>query len=182
MRALVLALLAGCASVDHFPPGTLAADPSSDRFYDEWFSKHLVALYEPSLAAKASGRRAHVVRVLLLPTWSGATSLRMVVRPHGGGVLVIRKTSGMAGYEAGHLHSNGHVVLTRRQVARVLTLLAQMDFWIAGPGLNHTRGPDGTEAVLEVVRDGRHHVVYDTYGGDLARVARLLLHYARLGR
>lgn len=173
--------LAACAHPDHFPPRTL--DPTSDRdgFYDEWYSKHLVALREPSLVAKAADRRAHVVRALILPTFSGPISLRLIVHRRGG-VLVLRKAGGMAGYEPGRLRVARRVVLTRRQVARVLGLLAQMDFWIAGPRMGYFMGHDATMVVLEAVRDGRHHIVHDTYDAELAQVAGLLYRYARLRR
>lgn len=48
--------------------------------------------------------------------------------------------------------------------------------------MGYFRGFDATEVVLEATRDGRHHVVHDTYDDELGAVASLLFHYARLRR
>lgn len=186
MRAIALTLmltLSACAtsSAGYFPPGALQPDRELDAHYQHWYGGQLAALREPSLARAPAD--AHVVRALVLQHHGRPTSYRVVIRPGGGGVLhyrmATRRESEDEEVVPGRLIRLRRVHLSPEQVARLLAALEQMDFWAVGPDLGAMPHGHRREAVLEVTREGRYHVVHNADRGDLGHVTRLLWRYSR---
>ncbi|MCA9663624.1 MAG: hypothetical protein KC486_35165 [Myxococcales bacterium] len=174
--ALALTLGLGCATQGaFFPPGALDGEAELDAWLGGWFEPALSALHEPALVAESG---AHVVRVLVLPSFDHPLSMRVKIRRSGRGVLIVRRASGWGGYDPGYLARARRVPLSRAKVRRLLFLLERADFWVSGATFGYPGRNDGTTVVLEAVRGGQYHVVHDDYAGELAQIVRLLSRYA----
>jgi hypothetical protein len=175
--AVAVALGLGCAAQGaYFPPGALDGAAERDAWLGGWFEPALGALHEPALVAESG---AHVIRVLVLPSFDHPRSMRVKIRGSGRGVLIVRRASGWGGYDPGYLTRARRVPLSRAQVRRHLFLLERADFWVSGATFGYPSRNDGTMVVLEAVRGGRYHVVHDDYAGELGQIVRLLHRYAR---
>jgi hypothetical protein len=150
----------------YFPPGTFEPAVDDDAFVVSWYSKHLRALREPSVAALA-GKQGHAYRFLWLRTFDAPIALRVDVAPDGSGTLTVKATSGRGGYEPGTLVTHQRRAMPPAEVRQFLSRLSTARFWalptrerpdIAEDG-SITVSADGAQWILEGVRRGRYHVV-----------------------
>jgi hypothetical protein len=155
----------------YFPPGKFEPGPEDDAFVVSWYSKHLEALREPSLAALARSPRAHAYRFLWLRTFDAPIALRVDISPDGTATLTVKATSGQGGYEPGTLVTDRRRVLSRAEVGRFLSRLSTARFWelptrerpVTDADGSITLRADGAQWILEGVASGRYHVV-DRWG------------------
>lgn len=84
----------------YFPPTAFAEDrPGAWQFINDWYSKHLAAMNEPSLYDDAN-RTAVIYRFTFLPSFAPPLVVRIEHRDTGD-FLTFKKLSGMGGYEPG---------------------------------------------------------------------------------
>lgn len=148
----------------YFPPGTFGPAGDDDAFVVSWYSKHLRALREPSVAALA-GKQGHAYRFLWLRTFDPPIALRVDVAPDGSGTLTVKATSGRGGYEPGTLVTYQRRAMPRAEVRQFLARLSTARFWALPtrePAIEEdgsiTVKADGAQWILEGARRGRYHV------------------------
>src|SRR6267378_2766004 len=88
----------------YFPPGILGQDHQRDEFTNQWYSKHLRALREPSLWETSQlDLTAEAYRFLYLRSFHHPISVRLVVAQDKTATLISKETHGKGGYEPGRL-------------------------------------------------------------------------------
>ena len=135
---------------------------------DEWYSKHLKALREPSLWALRENQRLHVYRFLWLRTFHNPVAIRVNVRSYRAVELRWKITTGYGGYEPGTLVTDSQRLLGPRESRRFLGLIGE--FWDAPSTVRMvTFAEDGTENdvfaldradwILEGIGRGEYHII-----------------------
>jgi hypothetical protein len=125
--------------------------------------------------------RPPVVRLLCLPTWSPACSVRAEVY----GVwwrLFGRELEGKAGFELGELTRRDERLVTEADAERVTKLWTYLRFWSI-PRSGGEEVLDGTTYVLEAAERGRYRVIYrddPEWGDTFVEFSDLLVHLAGL--
>jgi hypothetical protein len=142
-------------TTEFFPPGSLDPRPDLHSFRDRWFSSHLVALRERPLYPPAVDR-PRTYRFLHLPTFTHPTAVTMT--DTGNWRVTRRLTNGRGGYEPGHLVAHHERELTARETRQFNRLMDRVGFWEM-PQFDNRFGLDGTECVVEGVRDGRYRLI-----------------------
>ena len=131
----------------------------------DWYTKHLIALEEPSLFEASQGKKLHCYRFLWLRTFDPPIALRLVLDPEGTGLLFIKIANGAGGYEPGKLTTNESVPVTKQNVDNFLGKLSKIKYWnlptheIEAKDGSLTIGLDGAQWILEAVRGGQYHIV-----------------------
>ena len=168
--AVLLVCPTFAARVDYFPPGTLDDTPESSLSKEQWYSKHLKALKEPSLWELSKTQKSETYRFLWLRTFHHPISVRLDVNPNGTSMLTTKTTSGQGGYEPGTLVVNKKRALTKEQTDWFLDRIAELGFWglpafekpHEGIGPNGEKtveiGLDGAQWILEGIKDGKYQV------------------------
>ncbi len=166
---LLLLTMCNAHGQQYFPPGILEKSHQSDEFTNQWYSKHLRALREPSLwEASQLDLTAEAYRFLYLRSFHHPISVRLVVAPDKTATLVSKETNGKGGYEPGRLIRDRTIHLSQIQTESFLTALTEFSFWSL-PTLLEAEGIqlDGARWILEGVNEGRYHVV-DRWSPDRA--------------
>lgn len=141
----------------YFPGGVLSPDDTSGAaFRDLWYSRHLRAMGEPRLA-EAAASADEVFRLTVLPSFSPAFAVRLHRRGPSA-VVVTTVLSGAGGYEPGEAARHDSVEVTVDDAAAYFQRANAAEFW-SMPVQGRDLGLDGSEWILEGVRDGRYHVV-----------------------
>ena len=167
-----LAVLAGLALVASVATSVYSARPSarffpagafSERqdlgFRDEWYSKHLAAMGEPSLPALAQrDRDATVYRLLWLPSFHHPVCVR-IERTGEGARLHAKVLDGKGGYEPGQIAIDRILTLDAEQWNHLDRLLQEAAFWEMPTQLEDDGGCDGDQLIVEGVNGGKYHVV-----------------------
>jgi hypothetical protein len=87
-------------------------------------------------------------------------SVRLDIQSDGTAVLTVKMTSGSGGSNAGHLIENRTRRLTREQVRAFVDRVSSSEFWrlptLENPPIG---GPDGSQWIIEGVKNGKYHVV-----------------------
>ena len=164
----------------YFPAGSLDPRPDLHRGQAEHFALFLQRLEEPPLYP-APPHQPLVIRLLCLPTWSHACSVR--VWPQGlPWRLVAKEMDGEAGFEVGELVRRVSRLLSPAESAQVAELWQYLGFWsLAAQGEDEVF--DGTTYVLEAAQHGRYHVAQrdePEWGDTFGEFAQLLLRLAAL--
>lgn len=162
----------------YFPAGSLDPRPDLHRHRAEWYADALKRLGEQPLHPVRSDQ-PFVVRLLCLPTWSPACSVR--AEPFGlTWRLFARELNGAeSGFDLGELARRDDRLIAGADAERVAELWGWLRFWSVAP----TGGEDvldGTTHVLEAAERGRYRVVVrddpewgDTFGEFADRLVRL---------
>ncbi len=159
----------------------LKRDGKQNDFKVQWYSKHLAALTEESLWEKRSVKDLFVYRFISLPTWSNPTSITFNPNEDGTGMLIVKKTDGHGGYGPGKLVYNKTINLDKNQSNEVLNQFIKINFWKL-PTEGGIQGDDGTQWIIEGVKDGQYHVVdrWVTKDSDVYGVGITLLKLAEV--
>ena len=153
--------------VAFFPEAAFHAEKELNDSRVEWYSKHFLALKEPSLLQLSQDNSLHCYRFVWLRTFDEPVSIRLVINADGSGQLLVKVTSGRGGYEAGELVTDKSISISKADVGRVLNLLNRTRFWtlptrerqeISEKG-SVLVNLDGAQWIIEGVRMGRYHVV-----------------------
>jgi hypothetical protein len=149
-----------------------------DLFFREWYSKHLVAMEEPSLYCGVL-EDAETYRFLWLRTFHNPVAVRVFRRGYDYGLDAVI-LDGAGGYDPGHVSRRVTRALSRDEWQTVIAGLEGVQFWQMATS-RYEFGFDGAEWIVEARRDGRYHIVDRWSGSDgLERVGRLFLNLAKL--
>jgi hypothetical protein len=140
----------------YFPDMTLDETRLLHESLENWFSRHLWRMQEPSLADLSRNPDYHVYRFLWLRTFDEPVSVRLEIDPAGTCTLISKKTSGQGGYFTGRLVVNESRNLPRQTVSTFLEHLKKANFWYAEVVCDG--GLDGAEWILEGAKGGSYHV------------------------
>jgi hypothetical protein len=157
---LLCGLGAAFAHEPYFPQGVLEDNAQGDSFRSGWYSKHLKALEEPSLLQKSKGSSAESYRFVWLRTFHHPIIVRVDVRADGSAELTTKVSNGAGGYEPGKLIENTSRPLTQRQTETFLATIQRLQFWdLPTHETPETVGCDGSQWIVEGIKDGKYHVV-----------------------
>ncbi len=157
---LLCALVAAVAQEPYFPQGVLDDDAQGDLFRSNWYSKHLKALEEPSLFQMARASSAESYRFVWLRTFHHPVIVRVDIKANASGELTTKLSSGAGGYEPGKLIENTSRPLTQRQTEKFLATIQRLQFWeLPTHETPETVGCDGSQWIIEGIKDGKYHVV-----------------------
>jgi hypothetical protein len=137
----------------------LADDHWGDQFKADWYSQELKVLEEPSLLQVAGNPSAESYRFLWLRTFRHPVAIRLDMRRDGIGVLTTKVASGTGGFKPGHLVENTSRPLTREQTQAFLARAKKVDFWLLPSHVNDQTGTDGSQWIIEGVKEGKYHIV-----------------------
>ena|SRR3989338_3048472 len=168
-------------AANFFPDKAFSEKQDANDFVVGWYSKHLVALGENSLWENRETKGLFVYRFLSLPTWGSPTAITFRLNDEGTGKLVIKKTDGQGGYEPGKLVLDKTISLDERQTKEILEQFKKLDFWKL-PVKDDVMGLDGTQWIIEGVKEGRYHIVdrWTPGSGDFYDTCRLLFRISEL--
>lgn len=149
----------------------------------DWYTKHLIALDEPSLFEASTDKKLHCYRFLWLRTFDHPISLRLIVDPEGTGLIYVKTADGAGGYEPGKLITNETVPVTKQNVDKFLRMLNKLQFWnLPTRAKTDEMGLDGAQWILEGVLNGQYHIVdrWSPEKGSYREAALFLVDLARL--
>lgn len=182
LGAILIALAAGCASQPpYFPDKIFSNDLRRQRFVAAWYSEHLFALGETPLPPQARDQANHLYRFTCLRTFQAPFCVVLTVKPKGSGRVLTKITTGKGGYATGVLADRSLSLVSKRQVDDFLALLEAEHYWRLEP-VEPPGGADGSQWIIEAVRDGRYHLV-DRWSPDetspAGKIGRRLLEMAK---
>ncbi len=156
--AIAITALSVQCRAQFFPKSSL--DVGGDDFKAKWYSMQLKALQEPSLFALSKDREAESYRFLWLRTFHHPVAVRLDrLQSDGSWVLVTKVASGAGGYSPGRLVTNTSRKLTAPEVQDFLSRIQKAQFWSAPNPVNDQTGTDGSQWIIEGVKEGHYHVV-----------------------
>lgn len=179
LRASVwaLLLLVGCAGKDehaqegYFPENVFSEREDLHTFINEWYSRQLRALQEPSLYKRDSKSVKAVFRFTWLRTFHHPVSVRLEILPNGAGRLHSKMTSGAGGYEPGKLKVDEIKEVEPGAVEKLLGMIDEARFWEL-PATIEDMGLDGAQWIIEGLQGDRYHVV-DRWSPDNGPVRKI---------
>jgi hypothetical protein len=142
-------------------PGWLKYFPTASlvplREVAEWAGQALDRLGESPLHP-VEAQQMLIIRLLVLPTWLPACSVRVESRGLSWR-LAARELDGEAGFDLGQLARRENRVLSAAEAERVTDLWPYLRFWSQAPLNGGEEVFDGTSLVLEAAEGGRYHVI-----------------------
>jgi hypothetical protein len=144
--------------VTYFPTGALASDKRSDQFKAKWYSGQLNALEEPSLWESSKTEKNESYRFLWLRTFHNPVAIRIEISADGTSRLSKKVSTGAGGYAPGKLIQNETMVLSEEQTDWFLGKIGENTFWKL-PSIQETMGLDGSQWVIEGIKNGSYHLV-----------------------
>jgi hypothetical protein len=140
-----------------FPKGDFSNGwAGADDFMNDWYGKHLRAMNEKSLLETSAGQE--VYRFLWLRTFHHPVFVR-VERRQNEIKLFTKELNGAGGYDPGKIMREGSRNLDQTEWCEFLKLLRQADYWNLPTDAGENNGNDGSQWILEGVRENRYHVV-----------------------
>ena len=136
----------------------------SDNFTIDWYSKHLLAMTEPSMLTRTDCA-VESYRFVWLRTFHQPIAVR-VWRANGRHYLVVKELSGQGGYEPGRIVVTRLRSLAEAEWINLKRQLSQISFWnlpteqstVKNPDGSLTVGVDGAEWIIEGLQNGKYHV------------------------
>lgn len=127
------------------------------------YSEELQLLKEPEFCEQPIPAHKESYRFLWVPTFGHPIFMQIQIQPDGTAILRVKILSGAGGYDWGHVKTNTTRKLSPVQEATLFTTLADIGFW-GLPARVEYNYPyqimlDGTEFVIEGVRDGNCHAI-----------------------
>jgi hypothetical protein len=164
-------------STDYFPKGVFSIIVTNDDRTRDWYGKQLHALEEVSLYPPKQNTEAY--RFTWLRTFHSPMVFRFTVLDNGSATLVVKRTSGMGGYDPGVVDLRKEVALSKVQVEDLKTKLDDMAYWGKQPAQD-PEGFDGAQWIVEANANGRYKMVdrwsdtdaaIQAWGMDLIRLS-----------
>lgn len=172
---LTLALLA--ASTADAEDRTFSAHPlENNQQSDDLIiagNSHLAAMNEPSLWR--STRKIETYRLLWLRSFHAPMVFRLIIKPDGTSELITKKTSGQGGFEPGTLMTNKATQINKKETETLLEKLAQIKFWELPANEPDSIVLDGSQWIIEGVKDDKYLRVDRRNGGEIRDWALLLM-------
>ena len=156
--SLLLFLLQNIAQEPYFPKLSLGSS-AGDRMKPSWYGAQLRGLEEPPLPPLMKDQTAEVYRFLWLRSFHHPVAIRLERRPDGTGALTTKMGSGAGGYAPESILATKASTLTREQTQEFLSRVTQVHFWSLPNPVNDQKGTDGSQWIVEGVRNGQYHVV-----------------------
>jgi hypothetical protein len=125
-------------------------------FCNGWYSAHLRRMQEPSLLQATNRTDIAAYRFTYLPTWGRPFAVRTVVTTNQVYLRTVRLT-GDGGYDPGHIGHTTDCVLSNG-LPRGLSKLIEETIWNTSFQPVTDRGCDGSEWILEGVRNGKYRL------------------------
>jgi hypothetical protein len=157
LTLFALAMSIAQAQMQYFPKSSV--DSRGNESKSAWYSFQLSALQEPSLLALTKTPFSQVYRFLWLTSFHHPVAIRLEVKPDGTSVLTTKVASGEAGFKPGVLTENTSKTLSEVQTRSFLSLVNNLNFWSAPNPVDDQKGTDGSQWIIEGVKDGQYHVV-----------------------
>jgi hypothetical protein len=182
---LIMTTAATSGQTIYFPNRLFDQDAKWDKFTSDWYGGQLKALQEPSLLSLSKDKTTQSYRFLWLRTFHHPVSVRIDIHADGTALLTTKIASGAGGYAPGHLITNTSKPLTKTETQVFLNKVDKEKFWMQPVKPKGPLGEDGSEWIIEGVKDGKYHLasrwtpsngpIYDL-GFDLAfRLAGLTI-------
>ena len=165
----------------YFPAGSLHAQPRSHQMLAQWFTDALSRLGEQPLHP-AGPDQPLVVRLLCLPTWAPACSVRVESAGPSWRLFARALDGEAAGFALGEVTRRVDRVLTSVEAGQVAELWDSLRFWSLDPNIDEAV-VDGTTVVLEAAEHGRYHVAHrddPEWGDPFGELSDLLIRLAGL--
>lgn len=160
MRLLVFLLLAApCFAQEFFPKGCFSAREDMQALYVEQFTSKLKALQEAPLFAEKIDPKTECYRFTWLRTFHHPVVLRIDGQADGTGKFRIKVTDGAGGYEPGKLVRNETKNWDERMMKMIRGRFLSEKFFEIPAYEEGALGCDGSEWIIEAVRDGKYHIV-----------------------
>jgi hypothetical protein len=165
----------------YFPPGVFGQNVQLSAYKERWYASFLAAMREPSLVETARNDDSTQYRFLMVLN-GRALSFRLELLVDGTGELTMKRAI-LHPDKPNSVLVNGPVTVSAEKVREFLTLLQKAKFWEleTEEASDKTRyGMDGTQWVLEGVRNREYHVVdrWSPKNTDFTRVCFFLLKLA----
>jgi hypothetical protein len=127
-----------------------------DTFVNQWYSKMLFILKEPVLS-NYNGEK-EIYRFTWLRTFHHPVSVR-VEKQDNIIKLFSKVCSGAAGYEPGQLIFDTTMSISTYKYKLLTKKVDRINFWIMKTEQTDEIGKDGSEWIIEAVRDNKYHMV-----------------------
>lgn len=142
-----------------------------ETFDPDLYSKAFDEMKEPQLCQQGLSEHMHGYRFLWVPTFDHPVFMRVDIEADGTAILRVETWSGKGGYGWGKVQAGTTRKLSWDEQADLFATLADIGFWTLP---SRIKDPyhiflDGTEWLIEGVRDGRCHVVI-RYGSPLTEI------------
>jgi hypothetical protein len=144
--------------MEYFLPGEIDSNHARvDQFVRAWYSKHLLAMNEPSLLP-VPGASGETYRFLWLRTFHHPVAVRV---GRVGNMLSIHRVEldGAGGYEPGRILLSDEMPLEQAAWSAFLAQLNECDFW-GLPSSESVVGVDGAQWVFEGIRADRRKFLH----------------------
>ena len=143
-----------------FPRGSLGPTGDLDEFKNRWYSGNLKALQEPALYPMAKDKSIECYRFLWLRSFSHPISVRLSHHGKDEWILKLKIAGGAAGFHPHSLIEEETMHLRDANIQEFLSQIDSLGFWKApNPLLNDQVGTDGSQWIIEGVKDGNYHVI-----------------------
>lgn len=143
----------------YFPPGTWS---SSEAFLEGWFGPQLAAMeQEPLWSSRPDAGEDWVLRLLVLPSFTGSTALRVERRHSGEYHWTALRIGGAGGYAPGPPLSKVEGSLPTDISGKLDLALTELGFFAMAAEVRDSDRYcfDGTMYVLEMRRAGDYHAI-----------------------
>jgi len=127
-------------------------------FSNKWYSKHLYSLKEPVLINNS--KEKNIIRFTHLGTWSNPYSYR-IEQVYGKFFSIYKRTNGLGGYETGSLIKDKTREVSSKKWNEILEKIQQINIWNI-PTHETRMYNDGEEWILEILIDGKYHLIVRT--------------------
>tara|TARA_B110000003_G_scaffold5514_1_gene5830 strand:+ start:1811 stop:2446 length:636 start_codon:yes stop_codon:yes gene_type:complete len=142
-----------------FPVAERGSATEISRFEEQWYSKHLRLMKEPSLFSSRNDERKEVYRFTLLPTWGDPRCVALE-KDQATGIAYIRfsRLDGDGGYDPGKLVEQEQRELDQKEFDEFASLFKALDFE-KQPTEDPVMGLDGSQWILERLKGENYHIV-----------------------
>ncbi|MEM9282718.1 MAG: hypothetical protein AAGA96_12895 [Verrucomicrobiota bacterium] len=140
-----------------FPVSERGDKTTISSFEEGWYSKHLHLMEQPSLYAKRGDKSEDVYRFTLLPTW-GDPRCAVVTKRGDKADIQFTRLDGDGGYDPGKLVEKSKRELQPKEIEKFSALFEALEF-AKQPTEDPVTGLDGSQWILERLKDGEYHIV-----------------------
>jgi hypothetical protein len=158
IAVVLLAATLSAAQTTYFPNHAFDSDAGLNKLLNDWYSRQLTALHEPSLLTQSKIPSTQSYRFLWLRTFHHPVAVRLEVKADGTAILTTKIASGTGGYSPGHLVTNTSKSLTKQQADAFLHKLDADKFWNLPSPPKDADGNDGSQWIIEGVEGGKYHL------------------------
>ena len=162
-----------------YPKDTIRNGPndSLSLFVNKWYSKHLNSLQEKPIYNRGS-ENINIIRFTNLGTWSKPFTYR-IEQQNGKFTKIYKQTDGLGGYQTGKIIKNNEKHINELKWNLIISKSNEINFWnIKTHDPNYIL--DGEEWILEILVDGKYHLVYrnspENYDGNkFAELCKIII-------